>query len=213
MPEDSNKKKLNGLDGISAIRRHMEDSFAARDEMLRLCREIIRFSSKSIKAMHRNDFAEAEKLLKSASVTHESISAQKKENPALYYSGYVTDAQKELAEAYSFMGIMKNAETPAIEEVNVEPAAFINGLAESIGEMRRRALDLLRADNIDDCELMLSFMEQIHEALMEFDFPDSVSGGLRRHLDLARGIIEKTRGDLTSAAVQMKLRKTIGQNE
>jgi translin len=88
-------------------------------------------------------------------------------------------------------------------------AAYLNGLGEAVGELRRRMLDLLRAGEIGAAEDALEAMDRIHELLADLDYPDGMTGGLRRTTDVARALIERSRSDLTTTVIQERLRRDL----
>jgi len=91
----------------------------------------------------------------------------------------------------------------------VLPAAYLNGLAEAMGEMRRHILDVIRQGEIGRCEQILQTMEDVYSSLVTVDYPSALTGNLRRTTDMVRGVLERTRGDLTFAARQEALERTL----
>ncbi len=133
--------------------------------------------------------------------------------PDLYFTGYVQDALKELAEAHIFHGLIVSGTIPDPDALGVDYAAYLNGLGEAAGELRRYVLDVIRHDNPEKGEQVLNAMEDIYSLLVAMDFPDALTGGLRRTTDMVRGVLERTRGDLTLTARQGKLEKTLREFE
>src|SRR5947207_10167585 len=127
----------------------------------------------------------------------------------IYYAGFVQDAQKEYAEAVTFTALVQHQALPAADELGISSAAYLNGLAESVGELRRYILDQLRRGRFDDCETYLGYMDDIYALLISVDFPDAITMGLRRTTDATRGILEKTRGDLTTAVTMAQLQRSM----
>jgi len=123
----------------------------------------------------------------------------------VYWAGYVQDAQKELVEASCTFALVNGSILPEPTALGVAPAPFLNGLAEAVGELRRYLLDMLRRGEVDGCEQLLMAMDDIYSLLVTLDYPDALTGGLRRTTDNTRGILEKTRGDLTLALRQEAL--------
>jgi translin len=194
------------LDAIEAwARSELDRKNAAREQALRWSRELIRACASSIRAVHRREFASAEKLLGEANALNSQMCSLLAEMGDLYWAGYVQDAQKELVEACSTYALVKGDALPEPSALGVAPAPFLNGLAEAVGELRRYVLDLLRRGEIDSCEGLLSAMDDIYSLLVTIDYPDALTGGLRRTTDSTRGILEKTRGDLTLALRQEAL--------
>lgn len=175
---------------------------AARELALSSCRIIIRLSANTIRAVHREDWTQARSLITEAEAVHRQTLAALDGHPAVYHAGFLHDAQKELAEAGATLALLSGAPLPTPEDMGVEDAAWLNGIAEAIGEMRRWILDRLRRGDYEACEPVLGTMDDIYAVLVTIDFPDALTGGLRRTTDQSRGILEKTRGDLTMAMVQ-----------
>jgi translin len=125
------------------------------------------------------------------------------------YAGFVQDAQKEFAEAATFLALTQNEPLPLAPELSIDWAPYLNGLGEAVGELRRYVLDQLRRNNVEESEMYLGQMDDIYALLITIDFPDAVTGGLRRTTDATRGILEKTRGDLTVAVGQAQLQRSL----
>jgi translin len=192
-----------GLPAISArIRDALETATAAREEALRRCRSTIQHASRAIRALHRGDFGDADALI---ALTADHVAAIRDAlacHPAQYHVGYVHDAQKEYAEAVLVRALIGGRPFTGHEELGIEPAAYLNGLAEAGSEGRRYVLDRLRAGDIPNADRALAVMDDIYYELISCDFPEAVTGGLRRTTDAFRAVLERTRGDLT-LAVQM----------
>jgi translin len=120
-----------------------------------------------------------------------------KDHPELFFAGYTQDSLKEFVEANVTCALIQNQPLQTPEELKVEESTYLNGLAEVVGELRRRTLDILRSGYSQEAERLLGHMDEIYSVLVTMDFPDAITNGLRRQTDLARGIIEKTRGDVT----------------
>jgi len=191
-------KLTDNLDAIAEqIRLSLSAIDAAREKALPLCREAIRYCSNAIRAVHRHEFDQAKELLKSA---HKSIDeAQQSVNihNEFINTGFIRDAQKELAEGSILLALVTGKELPTPSELGIEPAPYLNGLGEAVGELRRYLLDSMRKGYLSQGEDLLSAMDDIYNILVTIDFPDAITGGLRRTTDAVRGILERTRGDLT----------------
>jgi translin len=187
------------------IRLDFEKKTKKRDEALAKARELTRHSSLAIRAIHREDNAEADKELVSvregALELRESLSA----NPDLYFAGYTQDAIKEAVEAQLTVALIRDQKLPSPDDLSVEYPAYVNGLTETLGELRRRCLDLLRPGYNQEVERLLRCMDDVFTELVTMDFPDAITDGLRRRTDLARGIIERTRADITVSFRQSEL--------
>jgi translin len=197
------------------IRKNFEAKNAARDAALGASRELIRYCSLAIRATHRAEYDDAARLL----TRTREIAAQMKTAvaayPDLYFTGYVQDGLKEMAEAHIVHALITRAPLPDPDALGVDYAAYLNGLGEAAGELRRYALDTLRVrhDNSARVEQVLDAMDDIYSLLVTMDFPDALTGGLRRTTDMVRGVLERTRGDLTVAARQEKLEQTLREFE
>lgn len=182
----------------------------AREKALSASRSAIRSSANAIRAIHRGEFDQAHRLMEEArSWLGAGKEAVREEHPDVYFAGFLQDAQKEYAEARLTEAIVTGAELPAREDLEVELAAYLNGMAESIGEGRRAILDLLRHGDVERGERILTAMEDIYHLLVSMDYPDAITGNLRRSTDVSRGIMERTRGDLTITLVQRRLQEAL----
>lgn len=190
---------------VGRIRYALEQKNAAREVALRGCRETIRACSCAIRAIHRNERDESIRLLLEARATIERVRSVLTEHPDLYHAGYVHDAQKEVVEAEVVFAIVADRQPPTPEEMGVEGAAYLNGLAEAGSECRRYVLDRLREGDLVCAERVLRAMDDIYYELIAIDFPDAITGGLRRTTDAFRAVLERTRGDLTMTVTQRML--------
>jgi translin len=201
---------LNHLQNtVDEIREELEAKNAVRDETLRRSRQLIRYCANSIRASHRSDFADAESLLATARAAAAEMIADAQRYPDLFYAGYTQDALKELAEAHITYALITEKDLPTPEYLSVEPASYLKGLAEAVGEMRRYVLDQLRRGNVATGEQLLTIMDDIYSLLITVDFPDAITGGLRRQTDMVRGVLERTRGDLTTAVRQEEMKTAL----
>ena len=195
------------------VRARFADKHQARERALPLCREALRHSANAIRAVHRQEFARAEELIDRA----RDLLSQAKEglgdHPDIYHAGFVHDAQKEYAEACASLAVIAGRPLPTPEALAVELSAYLNGLGEAVGELRRHLLDKLRAGEVDHCEGILAAMDDIYGVLVTLDYPDAMTGGLRRTTDAVRGILERTRGDLTLSVRQRELEQRLAQFE
>ena len=134
-----------------------------------------------------------------------------REHSDIYSTGYVQDAQKEHTESELFHAIVRNQPLPSHEQLGVECAPYLNGLGEAIGECRRRVLDIIRLGEFERGEQILQIMDDAYYLLVTFDYPDALTGGLRRTTDMVRGVLERTRGDLTVTIRQQELEESINK--
>jgi translin len=205
---------MTSLEGqIEAIRAHLVAKNGARERALGLARETIRSAANAIRALHRHDFATAEQLSGQAGEALAAATGALVDHPDILHAGFVHDAAKEYAESRITLALVRDRPLPGPAELCVDGVAYLHGLAESVGELRRHLLDYLRRGDVDRCEPLLERMDEIYSHLVTIDFPDAMTGGLRRSTDSVRGILEKTRGDLTVAIRQRDLESRLAEFE
>ncbi len=187
----------------------LQHAHQAREVGLEATRQATRHAANAIRAVHRGAADQVDERLRAA---HEALAAARDalaQHPRLRHAGFVFDAEKELAEAELTAALVLGHPLPTPEHLAVDPAAYVGGLAEAVGELRRHALDRLRGDDLDGADAALAAMEAIFGVLEEIDLPDGVTGGLRRSTDVARSLVERTRGDVTTVATQVRLRSAL----
>jgi translin len=200
-----NKLTAN-LDNYAAIiRADLEKKDASREKVLPLCRELIRFASITIRAIHRQEFEEARRLLAESRQVRGALEQAVYECEELRYHGFVRDAQKEYTEANAVFALVTGLPLPGPQELSVDYTGYLNGLGDTVGELRRFLLDSMRRGDLSRGEELLAAMDDIYTTLVTMDFPDAITGGLRHTTDQVRGILEKTRGDITLAVTQKAL--------
>ena len=205
---------MKNLDQISSrIRENLSAKNAARDKALERSRTLIRFCANSIRAAHRDDRAEARTLLAQAKGIVDAIRADLTAYPDLYHAGYTQDALKEFAEASIVLTLLADEPLPEPEALGVEYAAYLNGLGEAATEMRRRCLDIIRHGHSAEAERLLEAMDDIYSLLVTIDYPDALTGGLRRTTDIVRSVVERTRGDLTLSIRQQALQEALKRHD
>ena len=192
------------------IRANFSATDKAREKALYLCREIIRYSATAIRTVHRREYDKAKSILALAADSIKKLNDEITGNRRdLLATGFVHDAQKEFAEACITIAVITSGPLPDPDKLMITYPAYLNGLGEAAGELRRYVLDCLRRNDFSRCEELLSVMDDIYTVLVTMDFPDAITYGLRRTTDSVRGILEKTRGDLTIALGQKELEKKI----
>ncbi len=191
------------------LRADLDAKNESREQGLPLCRKVIRLSANSIRATHRGDEEEAGRLLAEGRKLLDRASAAMAPHPDILHAGFYHDSSKEYAEARLTRALVFNQKLPVPEDVGVEAAAYLNGLGEAIGEARRHMLDLLRRGELERSESLMNSMDEIYYLLTTMDYPDAMTGGLRRTTDVARSIIERTRGDLTTTIIQQGLKNAL----
>jgi translin len=194
------------------LRAQLDAKTAAREQGLTSSRSAIRSCGNAIRAMHRYEVDTARSLLDEAQSHLDVARSALADHPDMLYAGFVHDAEKELAEARITFALVTDAPMPSLEDVGVPPAAFLKGMAESIGELRRHILDLMRRGDLKRCEDLLTWMDDLYFVLVSMDYPDGITFGLRRLTDVARSIIERTRGDFTTSTIQSELRAALDEH-
>jgi translin len=198
---------------MERVRAVFADKNAAREKALPLCRDAIRHSANAIRAVHREDFLLAEELAAAAGKQLAEAKGALRDHPDTYYAGFVHDSQKEYAEASITLAIIAGRPLPRPEQLDVELPAYLNGLGEAVGELRRHLLDRLRGGDVEHCESILAAMDDMYSVLVTMDYPDAMTSGLRRTTDSVRGILERTRGDLTVSVRQRELERRLADFE
>ncbi len=203
---------MHKLENITdQIRQNFDARTAARDRALAQARQLTRACSLAIRAVHRDESDVMQEHLDEARKLAESLKSDLAGYPDLLYAGYTQDALKEFVEANVTCALIQNLALQTPEELGVAGFTYLNGLAEVIGELRRRTLDILRHGYSQEAERLLGIMDDIYSVLVTIDYPDAITNGLRRQTDLARGIIEKTRGDITFSLRGEHLEQAIGR--
>ena len=195
------------------VRRSFESRTAARDRALTQARALTRFSAQTIREAHRNERENAHESLEKARELAQLLREELVEYPDLYFAGYTQDALKEFAEASIVLSLLKDNSLPTPEDLNLEYNTYLKGLAETVGELRRRILDILIDGHSSEAERLLNHMDDIYAVLVTMDYPDAVTGGLRRLTDIVRRITERTRGDLLISLRQQHLERNLKQVE
>jgi translin len=201
------------MEKLETIVEEIRDSFeavsAVRDSALQRSRALIRFCANAIRAAHRGDFVESRGLLATAEEAARELVASLQPYPDLYFAGYAQDALKEYVEAQVVYAFIVGDPLPTPAELGVEAPAYLKGLAEAASEMRRHSLDLMRQSRLDRAEEILAIMDDVYSQLTTVDFPDAITRGLRRTTDMLRGVVQRTRGDLTTALRQEMMREAL----
>lgn len=198
------------LEEISAkIMENFEVKDRIREEGLKISREIVRECRIASFAMHGKEFEKAGNSIEAAGRALKKLESRFEGHADVYHAGFVEHAQQEYAEVAVLYSLLKEGgkpqNIPSPDELGVGYAAYLNGLGDVVGELRRHVLDLIREDSFEKAEAFLGIMEDIHATLMDFDYPDAITRGLRRKTDVSRSLIEKTRGDVVNSIQQKKL--------
>ena len=207
MPEPDRQCELTTLS--EEAHAFFAQKHAARERALNLSRTTTQLSANAIRSVHRHQFDEARALLETAKSRVAEMKEIQESHPDIYFAGFVQDAQKEYAEASATLAFAGGTQLPGPDDLGVGPAPYLNGLAESVGELRRFILDGLRRDDFSRSEELLDLMDEVYSVLVSMDFPEAVTRGLRRSTDMVRGVLERTRGDLTVALRQRRLEQRL----
>jgi len=186
---------------------------SAREQGIDMSRESIQYSANSIRAVHRGDFEESTRLLSLARDTVVRVQDILRPHPRIYYSGFLQDGEKEYAEASLTCALINGDSLPMPDDLGVGVAPYLNGMGEAVGEMRRHTLDLIRLNRLDRGEEILGLMDDIYYLLASVDYPSALTGGLKRTNDMVRGVLERTRGDLTTAMRRQNLERAMRELE
>ena len=194
------------LSSIGAtVINELTDKNRDREQALSISREVIRFSANAIRAAHRGEFEDARELIGRGEARLKEADHIKVTNSSIFNAGFMNDARKEFTEANITLAVISGSDIPSIDDLKVDAGAYINGMAEVIGELRRYILDALRRNAVDGCQEFMDIMDEMYSVLVTIDFPEGVTSGLRHNTDAMRGVLERTRGDLTMALRQHSL--------
>lgn len=200
---------------LEPIRAQLSAKNEARERAVSQSRELIRHCSECIRAIHRREWENAEARLSQIDQAAASIRAITAPYPELYHTGYTQDALKEVVEAHATYAIIRDLSLPSAEQLQVEAATYLLGLSEAATELRRFILDIMRLETSHSAsaERLLAWMDAIYDELVTFDFPDAITYGLRRQTDIVRGVLERTRGDMTTSLRQQALQEALARLE
>jgi translin len=190
-------------------RAAFDEKHQAREVTIAASRRAIQACAASIRATHRGEFETAGRLAGEAREALREADGALIGHPDVRTNGPLYDAKKELAEAWLTLALVRNETLPTPDELGIEIAAYCNGLAEAASELRRQLLDRLRAGELARAEVLMGSMDDIYSLLVTIDYPDGVTGGLRRTTDALRAVLERTRGDLTTSMVAARLQSAI----
>jgi translin len=192
-----------------AAHGELELKHRARESTLLASRRAIRSCGMAIRAVHRHEFREARELIAVAAAYLAEADAALEDHPDVRYAGFISDAKKEFAEANLTLAFIADNPIPSADELGTEVQAYLNGMAEAASELRRQVLDCLRRDENDEAERLFKVMDDVYGLLITVDYPDALTGGLRRTTDALRAVLERTRGDITTALVAARLQQRV----
>lgn len=203
---------LPDLEPLAAsVRPVLDARFTARERGLSDSRKAIRAAANTIRHLHRGEVSEARELVEESGRLLAGAQTALSGHPDVLHAGFVNDAAKEYAEARLVLAVFVGDPLPTHEDLGIDAVPYLHGLGETVGECRRRLLDSLRAGNIEEAETLLVVMDDIVDLLASLDYPDGMTGGLRRTTDVARALVERSRSDLTATAVQERLRADLAK--
>ena len=201
---------MNSYSQLSELcHQGFEARHQAREEALKHARLLTRHSAQAIRAIHRNETEVANAELGECQTLLQAIKSNLHNFPDLYFSGYTQDAIKEYAEARLTISLIQDQPIPMPDEIGVEVSTYLRGMAETPGELRRRCLDILRKGYAEEAERLMAHMDEIYALLVTMDYPDAITFGLRHSTDQLRGIIERTRADLTISYREYQLQQAL----
>lgn len=201
------------LDGIQEyVRERFDRKSAGREQALAGSRRVIRCCANGIRAIHRHEWDAALELIGEAERTLRDAESHLREFPEIFFAGFLQDAQIEFVEARCTYAIIRGEAFPTPQELGIGEAPYLNGLGDTVGELRRHILDLMRHGELERCEELLDSMDEIYAVLTSMDYPDAITGGLRRRTDVARSLIERTRGEFSIALVQAGLQSALREH-
>ncbi len=191
----------------NTIEEELDDKDSVREIAIKSSREIVRLSSRAIMKMHRGENC-SEEIKKVKDEVWHLRSLLLKEYPDIYYAGFVQNAMQEYVEAMLFYSVMHNRDWPTHKDLNVNATAYLMGCGDLVGELRREVLENLREENFERAEEYLKIMEEIYEMLLRFNYPSGLVP-IKQKQDLARALVEKTRGEITIATMNRRLEKKL----
>jgi translin len=197
---------------VDAICAELGAAHRSRETGLAACRQVIRSCGSAIRAVHQGRGDDVRRHTADAKSALDEAHAALEPHPAVAFAGFLHDAEKEYAEALITVAVVDGSAVPSHVEVGVEGPAWLRGLAEAASELRRHLLDKLRVGEFERAEELLAAMDDAYSALVRVDFPDALTGGLRRTTDSLRAVLERTRGDLTITLVQARLQAALESN-
>jgi len=200
-------------DAGDLAREALEEKHKAREITLSASRRAIRSCATAIRAVQRREFPEARALIAEAAAFLAEADAALDDHDDVRHAGFLHDAQKEFAEANLTLAFVSAQPLPAADELRVEVKAYLNGMAEAASELRRQVLDCLRRDEVDTAERLLGVMDEVYGLLVTVDYPEALTGGLRRSTDALRAVVERTRGDVTNALVAARVKDALQGRE
>ncbi len=201
-------KNLNNI--VDKIEKSIDDKDKIREKALRFSREIIINCRKAIQCIHQNLMKDAKSNIKKASDKLQELYGLTKNHPDLYHAGFVENAAQELVEAYCLFNIKSGKDLPDPDEIKTTYSSYLLGLCDLVGELRRTALDSIRAGKAKQADENLNMMEEIYDVIIRFDYPSGLIP-IKKKQDMVRGLIERTRGELAVASCERRIEYHTGE--
>jgi translin len=196
---------MKNLDGIiEKIETHIGEKEKIREDALKASRDIIIFCRKGIQQLHRNQMTEAESYMKQASERLAQLYEVTTGHADVFHTGFVENAAQEFVEIQCLYNIMKGLDLPDPDVIQTTYSAYLLGLCDVVGELRRGALDFMLAGNTAKANEYLEYMDQIYDAIMSFDYPSALVP-IKKKQDMVRSLIEKTRGELVVSSCEQRI--------
>jgi len=200
---------MKNLDEIADnLIARLDEKDTVREIAIKSSRAIIRLSGSVVHGVHKK--ADVAGTMEEAKDEANRLRSLLSDHPDIWHSGIVEDAMQELSEAAIMLSIVADEDLPTPEEIGVTPSSYLMGLADTIGELRRFSLDALKEGRMEDALRYLDMMEEMYRVLMRFDFPDALVA-VRRKQDIARSLLEKTRGEVVVGVSTKALGDKIGK--
>lgn len=198
---------------VDHVRAGLDGANQAREAALPACRRAIRAAGSSIRAVHRQEAERARSLADESEAAIREAQQALDGYPSVAQAGFLHDAEKEYAEARLTAVLLAGGPVPSAAELGVSPTSWMKGLAEAASELRRHLLDRMRDGDLQRGVELLTVMDDAYDALVVVDYPDALTGGLRRTLDALRAVLERTRGDVTTTVLQSRLQQALERSQ
>jgi len=189
---------------VDKIEKSIDDKDKIREKALRDSREIIINCRKAIQLIHQNQMKEAKSNIKKASVKLQELYSLTDKHPDIHHAGFVENAAQELVEAYCLLNIMSGKDLPDPDEIKTTYSSYLLGLCDLVGELRRTALNSIRAGKAKKADGLLNMMEDIYDVIIRFDYPSGLIP-IKKKQDMVRSLIERTRGELAVASCERRI--------
>ena len=203
--KDIPSNAMKNLDGIiEKIDHHIGEKEKIREDALKTSRDIIICCRRGIQQLHRDQMDEAENYIKQASAKLAQLYDFTKDHPDIFHAGFVENAAQEFVEIHCLYNIMKGQDLPDPDTIQTTYSAYLLGLCDVVGELRRGALDFMLDENTAKANEYLQHMDRIYDAIMSFDYPSALVP-IKKKQDMVRGLIEKTRGELVVSNCERRI--------